>query len=56
MAFTRIRSQIQWHFIQLGKELHTELAEHISYYSSKQIVGGKKMSGFFLFTVDLVAI
>lgn len=53
MAFTRIRSQIQWHFIQLRKELHTELAEHILYYSNKQVVGKRYTC---LFTVDLVAI
>ncbi len=40
MAFTRIRSQIQWHFIQLRKESHTELAEHISYYNiSNKLLG-----------------
>lgn len=52
MAFTRIRSQTQWHFIQLIKELHTELAKQILYYSNKGIVGKRYR---FLFTVDLVA-
>lgn len=41
MAFTRIRSQIQWSFIQLGKELHTELVEHILQYSCKVLGNGK---------------
>lgn len=36
----------------LEKESHTELAEHILYYSNKQIAGKRYR---FLFTVDLVA-